>query len=175
MKKMIAILLSLMLMLGCAALAEGLDGLAAQFESEFNFDADTDMAYVSSFEEAAALYDGEIPAFTAPDGFELVEILVDDFGLTAYYTAGEMETGDEEYIEPSFEFSMYDYGKEEGVTHYSLTDGVLAEASASMVSLYEEDGVIYSADIHTVKGDIYFYFNDMDRAQVEAALAGLAI
>lgn len=175
MKKMFAILLSLLMLLSCAAMAEGLAGLAAEFESEFDFEADTDMSYVTSFEEAAALYAGEIPTFTAPDGFELIEILVDDFGLTAYYSAGETETQDGEFIEASFEFSMYDYGKEEGVAHYNLVNGALTEATASMVSLYEEEDVIYSADIHTVKGDIYFYFNDMDRAQVEAALAGLAI
>ena len=175
MKKLLAILLSLVLLCSCAAFAEGLDGLAAQFESEFDFEKDADMAYVSSFEEAAALYDGEVPAFTAPEGFELLEILVDDFGLTAYYSAGVADEADEDAEEVSFEFSMYDYGKEEGVSHFSLADGKLGEAAASMVSLYEEDGVIYSADVHTVKGDIYFYFNAMDRAQVEAVLAGLAI
>lgn len=173
MKKLLAILLGLAMLISCAAFAEGLDGLAAQFESEFDFDKDADMAYVSSFEEAAELYNGEVPAFTAPEGFELLEILVDDFGLTAYYSAGVSE--DEDAEEAGFEFSMYDYGKEEGVSHYNLADGKLSEVTASMVSLYEEDGAIYSADVHTVKGDIYFYFNAMDRAQVEAVLAGLAI
>ena len=176
MKKLFAILLSLVLMCACAAMAED---FAAEFETEFNFDADLDMVYVTSFEEAAALYAGEIPAFTTPEGFYLTEILVDEFGLTAYYstmdpTAEEAEADSEE--EPlSFEFSMYDYGKEEGVSHYSMVGGVLSEATSAMVSIYEDEGMPYSVDIHTVKGDIYFCFDGLDRAQVEKVLSGLAV
>ena len=176
MKKILAFLLSLVLLCGCAAMAED---LAAEFETEFSFDNDLDMVYVTSFEEAAAYYAGEIPAFTAPEGFYLDEILVDDFGLTAYYTsidpAAEAEAEDEETEALTFEFSMYDYGKEEGVSHYSMAGGVLSDATAAMVSIYEEDDLPYCADVHTTKGDIYFFFDGLDRAQVEAVLAGLAI
>ena len=175
MKKLFAILLSLALLCACVAMAED---FAAEFETEFNFDAESDSVYVSTFEEAAVLYAGEIPGFTAPEGFYLTEILVDNFGLTAYYSTQDpaVEIPEDDESEPAtFEFSMYDYGKEEGVTHYSMTAGVLSEATASMVTIYADEDVPYSADIHTVKGDIYFYFDGLTAAQVEAVLAGLTI
>lgn len=173
MKRIIALMLALLLC-ACTACAEG---LTAEFETEFSFDGDVDMIYVSSFEEAAVLYAGEIPGFTVPEGFYLTEILVDSFGLTAYYS--NVDPAAEEFddeIEPlTFEFSMYDYGKEEGVSHYTMQNGALTEAAASMVTLYEDDGLIYSADVHTVKGDIYFSFEGLDRAQVETVLTALVI
>lgn len=175
MKKLFAILLSLVLLCSCMALAED---FAAEFETEFNFDSESDSVYVSTFEEAAALYAGEIPGFTAPEGFYLTEILVDNFGLTAYYSSQDpaAETaGDDEAEYATFEFSMYDYGKEEGVFHYSMTDGVLSEAAASMVAIYVDEDIPYSADVHTIKGDIYFYFDGLTSAQVESVLSGLTI
>lgn len=174
MKKIIALLLSLLMLCTCVAFAED---IAGEFDTEFNFDADVDMVYVASFDEAAALYKGEIPSFTAPEGFYLTEILVDNFGLTAYYSSIDpaAEEIDDEAEVLTFEFSMYDYGKEEGITHYSMANGALTEATASMVTFYEEDGMIYSADIHSVKGDIYFSFDGLDRAQVEKVLTALVI
>ena len=174
MKKIIALMLALLMLCACTA---GAEEFAAEFDTEFRFDGDVDMVYVSSFDEAAELYAGEIPAFTAPEGFYLTEVLVDSFGLTAYYSSLDpaAEEVDDEAEPLTFEFSMYDYGKEEGVSHYTLQNGALTEASASMVTLYEDEGLIYSADVHTIKGDIYFSFEGLDRAQVEAVLTALVI
>lgn len=176
MKKILAVLLCMLLCLG-GALAED---IAGEFETEFDFSDGVEMVYVSSFEEAAQHYTGEIPSFTAPEGFELVEILVNEFGLTAYYSStatapvqeGE-DAAETAAVHANFEFSMYDYGSSEGMSYYNLSDGVLTDATAAMVVLYEEGGVVYSADVHTTRGAIYFYFDGLDNTQVEAVLTGL--
>ena len=184
MKKNLAILICLALALCCAA----------QAEESFGFSDGMEMHYVSSFEEAAPYYEGEIPAFTAPEGFYLMEILVNDFGLTAYYStvapraegdAAEGEARDAENAQDAalaqpeaisrFEFSIYDYGKSADVSYYSMREGVLSEAEASMVALHEAAGVVYSADVYTVKGAVYFYFEGLDATQVEAVLTGLQV
>lgn len=182
MKKIIALLLSLLLAFGCTALAED---FTAGLEGELSFSDGMDIIYVSSFEEAAQYYTGEVPALTPPEGFRLKEILVNDFGLTAYYTTaapenetpaeGEEATPVEAQVISNFEFSIYQYGANEGFSYYSLSDGALTETDASMVTLYEAGDVIYSADVYTTKGAIYFYFEGLDNTQIEAVLTGLQI
>lgn len=149
MKKILAILACIALMCSMFAFAEDEIG----------------MAVFASLEEAAAAYEGEVPGFTVPEGFELSEAVVDDFGLTAYYASGEA----------SFEFSVYDYGAMEGVVRYQLGEGALSAMAASVVDLYEEEGLITSADVYSPKGAIYFYFENMDQAAVEKVLACLEI
>jgi len=177
MKKTLAILLCLLLaLLG-----------AAQAEESISFGDGMEMHYVSSFEEAAPYYEGDIPGFTAPEGFYLTEILVNDFGLTAYYSTVNPQPEEENAQEAQadapaepeaisrFEFSIYDYGKNEGVSYYSMREGVLSQAEASMVALHEAAGVVYSADVYTTNGAVYFYFEGLDGTQVEAVLTGLQV
>lgn len=148
MKKMLTFLICLALLCcGVAALAE----------------EEIDMHAVSSMEEAAAIYDGEIPSFAVPEGFALQEVVMDDFGLTAFYASDAAK----------FEFSVYDYGEMESTARCMLQDGAISALSAAVVDLYEEDGLITSADVYSAKGSIYFYFENMDQAAVEAVLQGL--
>lgn len=132
-------------------------GMAALAEEEIG------MQVAASMEEAAEIYAGEIPSLAVPEGFALQEVVVDDFGLTAYYASDAA----------SFEFSVYDYGDMEGIARYMLKDGAISALSAAVVDLYEEDGQITSADVYSAKGAIYFYFENMDQAAVEAVLKGL--
>lgn len=147
MKKILAILACIAMLISMSAVAE------------------VESVVASSLEEAAAYYMGEVPGFTTPAGFEVHEVVVDDFGLTAFYTSADA----------SFEFSIYDYGTMEGVTRYGMKDGKLVELSASVVDLYEEDGMITSADVYSPKGAIYFYFENMEASAIEAVLACLSV
>ena len=156
MKKIIAILACLALVCA-AAVAEG-------FEVEGFFEG-AESVSVASFEEAAEIYTGDLPALTVPEGFELQEVLVDEFGLTAYY----------ESEDALFEMNVNEYGEVEGVSHYGLENGALVEAKGVMVDIYEEEGLVTSADVYTPLGAIYFYFEGMDLAAVQAVLAGLAL
>ena len=149
MKKILAILACIALLCGMAAFAEEEIGITV----------------LASLEEAAGVYEGEVPGFATPEGFELHEVVVDDFGLTAFNTSAEA----------NFEFSVYDYGTMDGVVRYALSEGAISAMAASVVDLYEEDGLITSADVYSPKGAIYFYFENMDQAAVEAVLACLEI
>lgn len=146
----------LLTILACIALLVG--GFAALAEYE-------DTLYLDSLEEAAELYGGEIPELTPPEGFELVQVMLDDFGLTISYESDAA----------AFDMTLYEYGEIEGITHYNLSGGTLSEAGVSMVDVYEEEGLVTNADVYSSKGAIYFSFTDMDMAQVEAVLAGLAL
>lgn len=124
---------------------------------------DDGMASVSSFEEAAEIFEGATPDFTAPEGYALNEIIVDSYTLTADYTG---EAG-------SFSLVTYESYGSEGISYHILSGGELAPADGEVVEIYEYDGLVESASIYRLDGTIYFYFYDTDMAEAEAILAGL--
>lgn len=129
--------------------------------SEVWADEEEEIVSVSSFEEAAEIYDGVLPDFTAPEGYALQEIVVDAYSMTAFYVSDE----------DSFELCTYDY--DEDVSCYVLRDGALVSQSEPMVELMSYDEMIGSAIVYSEKGMMYFYFSGVEQAFVERVLAGL--
>lgn len=133
------------------------------YEEDYDMADAGEMSVVKSFDEATAVFKGQIPEFTAPEGYALDEIIVDEYTLDAYFSG---ENG-------SFDMMTYDYSGYEFPGYYTLVDGALVSLGNDLVEIDEYDGIIGSATITREDGQVYFYFTDMDRAEVEAVLAGL--
>ena len=117
----------------------------------------------NSFEEAAAVYDGYIPAYTAPEGYELQEVVVDEYGLNATYASEE----------GSFDLATYNY-EYYGQTEFgSLKDDAIAPIEGTVVEFTSYDGRVGSAEVYAEAGNVFFYFEGLDKAAAEAIIAGL--
>lgn len=118
---------------------------------------------VASFAEAAEIFEGNIPEFTAPEGYEIGEIYVDSFSVNASYVNGEK----------SFEYVIYDQYSYDGMSYAILQDGALAPLNGYVVELAEYDGLVDSATVYNLGNSMYFYFGGMEPAEAQAILAGL--
>lgn len=123
-----------------------------------------DVKIVHSLEEAAAIYGGKIPDYTAPDGYALTDVYVGAESLTAYY---EGEKG-------SFEMHTYDY-YDDSVAYYTMGEDGLKAIDSALLEFYSYDDETVS--YVEVNGDGYeatFYlYGDMDMAAAGEVLSGL--
>ena len=119
---------------------------------------------VTTLEEAAAIYQGSIPAFTAPDGYTIREIWVSDTNLYVEYTCED---------QPDFQLQADTYTVTE--SYYTFKDGALQPVDGLLVStdLYD-DGTVFSIDVLAEDGGMLtFYFDDATLEEATAVLAGL--
>jgi len=121
---------------------------------------------VTSIEEAEAIFSGTIPAFTAPEGFELEYIYAYDTMVFLTY-----------YSEDSwFEYTVSSLRSDENISYHALKDGSLEAIDGQIVELTtDENGDIAYAAL-TVDGmDVEFSLGGCDMEEVESILAGLGI
>lgn len=120
-------------------------------DGEYTYDESIEQVY--SFEEAAAIYTGAIPDYTAPEGYELECINVSEYALEAVYAGGEKR----------FTYSLMDFGMDLGM--------------GSEVS-YTDDGAgnVYYAELFVDTSYVMFNFeNALPQAEAEAIVAGLKL
>lgn len=117
---------------------------------------------VYSLEEAAAIFNGSVPNYTPPEGYELNEVTVDEYSLYAYYASEEHD----------FQLCLYDY--ESNAVHYSMKDdGVLEAIEGLVVEMDVYDGEVGSARVCGDGREVSFYFSGVDMETAEAIVAGL--
>lgn len=158
-----------------ADMGVGLIGGADEVADDYTYDGEyeysersqEELKIVGSVEEAAAIYDGEIPAYTAPEGYILDYVEVSPTYYDAYYINGEGKT-----------INLYGYGNgadvEDDTTFLLQEDGSLTPVEQPLVNIYSYDGLVSTASA-TIGGEVvYFYFDyDTDEATARAAIAGL--
>jgi len=142
------------------ALMAMFENRAAADEEDYE-DYTEESSVVYSLEEAAAIFAGAVPAYTAPEGYELREAMVDEYSLYASY----------ESAEDSFELNTYAY--ESDAIYYSVKDGVFTPLDGQLVEFSVYDGEVYSASVYKPEGTVTFYFSGLDQAAAEAIVAGL--
>ncbi len=122
-------------------------------------------ATVSSFEEAAEIYEGEMPEFTAPEGVALQEIEVSSDYFDAYYAS--------EAQDRSFHLSAYTFPDMESAS-YALENGALRPVRGTVNFYLREDGSVETATIEAPGCRLYFYFDGIfDQEQAETIVSGL--
>lgn len=129
------------------------------------YDYDDGMTQVETLEEAAAIYTGDMPAYTAPEGYSVESIDVDETTLYVQYTAEDM---------PDFQLAAYAY--DAGMEVYTYKDGAFTPLDGQVVQISPyDDGNVYSANVMNAQGNvIYFYFyDDATMDQATAVLSGL--
>lgn len=135
-------------------------------ESEdYSYDYDNTFRTVDSFEEAAEIFEGEIPNYTAPEGYTLDGITAAPSSFLAWYSCGES----------SFSFSGYAQPYSQKV--YLLEDGALQPVAGICAGINRYSDSDCTA---TVSGqDMYLEFgihdSDLSMEHIEAILAGLEI
>lgn len=128
---------------------------------EEDYDEDNENV-VYSLEEAAAIFDGTIPNYTAPEGYSLKEIEVDEYSLYATYASEEDE----------FELCTYAYDSDS--TYYSMKDdGSLTAIEGLVVEIEKYGDVVGSASVYGDGREVTFYFSGVDMATAEAVVNGL--
>ena len=120
-------------------------------------------ANVSTLEEAAEIFEGTLPSFTPPEGFELTSIDVDD-----YYVDLEYESED-----AGFDLSVYSYSST--TYSYALADGELTALDGCVVRLRDYDGDISSASVNLPDGSVveFYFYGSYTLEDVAAVLNGL--
>jgi len=118
-----------------------------------------------SFEEAAALYLGTIPDYTAPEGYILDYCSV---GEEHDYLYMSYSRGDD-----YFDLSLY-HEPDFAARDYLMVDGSLNELAGYIVELEMYDDVYGYASINLPDGEMEFSFDyDADLEEVQTILAGL--
>lgn len=133
-----------------AALEDG-DSYAGEGDASFEEEFET----VMSYEEAAAIYAGAMPAYTAPAGYELLGINANDYSLVIGYS-NDVQT---------YQIYITDLG----------TGAAAAEMDPSQFEYFEMDGLVYDAYIITENAIIEFGFEGVARADAEEIIRGLRI
>ena len=142
----------------------------AIYEGELYIDEDVEIVdedgatIVHSLEEAATIYSGKIPDYTAPAGYELIEVYAYEDTLTAYY---EGEKG-------SFEMHTYLYFDDSAVYYTMGEDGLKALDSVLLkFNCYEDGTVAYVDAIGNGYEATFYLYDEMDMAAAEEVLSGL--
>ena len=143
-------------------------------DEEIEPDEDEDYSYdeseyevraVDTLEEAAAIYQGDIPAYTAPEGYELREVDVSSTYLSAIYMS------ENDYLNLTL------YGYDRNSHFFAMDDGALTAMDGYVAQLYGDDlESITSATVYPQDGSasINFYFgNYLTPDEVSVILAGL--
>lgn len=133
----------------------------AGYEESYEEDTSDEPDAVTSFEEAAEIFDGVIPAYTAPEGYTLKEIVVDPYSLYATF----------ESADDSFEMCTYAY--DSNGTYFNMKDGKLNPVDGLIVELLSYDDEVDGANVYGPDGVVFFYFSGIDQAAAEAIVAGL--
>lgn len=151
-------------------------GLSNDWDEDYDEDVDSDSEIdeaeyddgekiVYSFEDAAEIYAGEIPAYTAPEGYELKEIEVSEYSLYAVFES------EEDY----FDISLYGY--DTGAEYYVMKDGAFETVDGTVVEMcFYNDGTmdtLSNATVYTPAGSLNFYFGNQDEAAAMEIIAGL--
>ena len=147
------------------AMFERLTGMT-EYDESFEEDVVTvedESTTVATLEEAAAIFGGSVPYYTAPEGYELTGVLVDEYSLYATYVSGENE------------FELCLYNDDTMPLYYSMKDDGVYEAIEGL--LVEMD--VYGDEVGsaTVSGDgrevTFYFYSSMDIAAAEEIIAGL--
>lgn len=120
-------------------------------------------ANVSSYEEAADIFEGKLPEFEVPEEYTLQSIEVDDYSFLAEYASGER----------SFTMTAYAYTAD-GLEYYALQDGALQPAENGVVEISRYDEGVDSATLYTPDSTIYFYFENFTFEEASAILEAAA-
>lgn len=128
-----------------------------------SYDTQADSVTVTSFEEAAAIFEGDLPDYTTPEGYELAEITVSP----DYFYA--------QYVSPDDAFSIDAYaGMGNELEYMQLKDGALVPLEDGLTAeVGRYSGSISYVSLYRTEGPLYFYFGDQSDAEVNAILAGL--
>ena len=122
-----------------------------------------EMQQFATLEEAAAVYQGSMPDFTAPEGYTASDIQANADSLSIVYSCED---------KPSFQLiaSNYSYG----YGYYTFENGALQPVSGKLVStdMYD-DGTVFCVDVLNGDDTLYFYFDDATLDDAAAILAGL--
>lgn len=132
-------------------------------------DYSSETIYCETIEEVAEIYAGNIPAYTAPEGYSLQATSAESDGsyMEAIYSDANGSM---------FTMSLYAYGEANSDPAFLLQDGVLTEMSAPVVTLSGYDGVYFAANVQLPDGILVFYFDeDLTVDQIPAYLAGLEL
>lgn len=149
------------------AMFENLTGAAEEYAYEEDYEEDyeeytEESSTVSSLEEAAAIFDGTVPAYTAPEGYSLKEVEVDEYSLYATYASEDDE----------FELCTYAYASD--AAYYSMKDdGALTAIEGLVVEIEMYGDEVGSATVYGDGREVTFYFSGVDMATAEAVVKGL--
>ncbi|MBP3411203.1 MAG: hypothetical protein J6M10_09445, partial [Clostridia bacterium] len=125
-------------------------------------DVEDEASVVATLEEAAAIFDGTVPAYTAPEGYSLQEVTVDEYSLYATYASADDE----------FEMCVYAYSSDD--VYYNMTeDGTLTAIEGMVVEMSMYGDNVGSATVRGNGGEVTFYFSGVDMATAEAVMEGL--
>ena len=158
--------IALMELMGMSTVEDGdvdpYDGDSYDYDDD-DYD-DDDGESVSSLEEAAGIFAGNVPDFETPEGFVLESVDASEDMLTASYYG---DAG-------GFSLNAFSYASD-STTYYAMNGGAL-ESAERMAEVTSYDGEsIDSVTLYGPEGTLYFYFSLEDASQeaVEAILAGL--
>ncbi len=130
-------------------------------------DGDYGSTQVETLEEAAAIFTGTMPEYTAPEGYGIESIQADEETLCIRYEGENL---------PEYELSTYAYSYASDDEVYTYKDGALTALDGHLVQIsFFDDGNIYSVTVSNAQGDaIYFYFyDDATMDDVNTILSGL--
>jgi len=112
---------------------------------------------VTSFEEAAQIYLGKMPQYTAPEGYELLGISVSEYDFIAGYSNGEK----------TFQFSVMTLGDDTGMESEAIT--------AESYEFYQEGDLVYEAYAFDGLTVVDFGFEGVSMEEAVAMINGLAL
>lgn len=119
--------------------------------------ADDGYTDVTSYEEAAQIYLGKMPQYTAPEGYELLGISVSEYDLIAGYSNGSQ----------TFQFSVMTLGDDEGVESSAIT--------SENYEFYQEDDLVYEAYAFDGLTVVDFGFEGVSMEEAVAMINGLVL
>lgn len=132
------------------------------YEEEYEEAAADGASVVTNLEEAASIFDGTVPNYTAPEGYTLQKVEVDEYSLYATYASADDE----------FELCTYAYDSD--AAYYSMKDdGTFDPIEGMVVEMSMYDDEVGSASVYGDGREVTFYFSGVDMATAEAIVAGL--
>lgn len=145
---------------------EGVAALVEWFEDADDYEIEEVYVYqqVETLEEAAEIYEGELPAYTAPEGYEIEGINVLPQILYIKYVS----------TEHSFQLSTSAYLNSTRVYQYFDSSLMPADGYSVLISA-DEDDFIYSAMVYPADGKpfLHFYFDGVTMDELAEILSGL--
>lgn len=127
-----------------------------------------DMYEAKSVEDAAKVFEGRIPDFTPPTGYELDKIHVSSYSYNAYYVNGEK----------ALVLDVSSYGQNQdgySVRHALLReDGALESVSGDPVEIYTYGSAVSHASVAREDMVVYISFKEpVNLSEFRAVLNGL--
>lgn len=121
---------------------------------------------VDSLEAAAEVYGGEIPAYTAPAGYELDQITANEYTMNLVYASAE----------DSFELVLASYGATNSTRRYIIGEAGMEPVDGPLVEMETDaDGRVDYVTIAGTDGLVFFYFNGVDEASALEIISGLEL